>query len=210
VYCIRARIINLSLLTSMTKQLASILLSISLLSGISAVWPSVASAVTLEELQAQIDALRAQIEALKTKQAVSPSLELAPSQPSSEPTASVDKPRLTPSGCVALVHNLFIGHTDEDSVIALQKFLIKQSETKWPEGVGATGYFGPITEKAVQRFQAYRGIVSSGDPETTGYGLVGKRTRVLISNMTCGSDLTNPTPPQESIEQSIERPTYQN
>lgn len=38
-------------------------------------------------------------------------------------------------------------------------------------------YFGRETEKGVQRYQAAKGIVSSGDPETTGYGQLGPTTR---------------------------------
>jgi peptidoglycan hydrolase-like protein with peptidoglycan-binding domain len=48
------------------------------------------------------------------------------------------------------------------------------------EGVftgNATGYFGPLTQEAVQKWQAAHGIVSSGTPDTTGYGAVGPSTR---------------------------------
>lgn len=45
----------------------------------------------------------------------------------------------------------------------------------YPEG-DVTGYFGPLTEKAVQRFQITYGIVSSGDPDATGFGFVGPKT----------------------------------
>ncbi len=39
-----------------------------------------------------------------------------------------------------------------------------------------TGYYGPLTTRAVEAFQAAHSIVSSGTPETTGYGEVGPRT----------------------------------
>ncbi len=40
-----------------------------------------------------------------------------------------------------------------------------------------TGYFGDLTLQAVQRWQAAHGIVSSGDPGSTGFGIIGPRTR---------------------------------
>ncbi|MDB5237767.1 MAG: hypothetical protein JWM46_37 [Candidatus Kaiserbacteria bacterium] len=47
----------------------------------------------------------------------------------------------------------------------------------------ATGYFGVLTEAAVQKFQAQQGIVSNGAPATTGYGAVGPRTRAALSSV---------------------------
>jgi PKD repeat protein len=66
-------------------------------------------------------------------------------------------------------------------VSALQKFLA-QDRSIYPEGE-VTGYFGPQTQKAVQRFQARYGIVTSGTPDTTGYGSVGARTRTVIQSL---------------------------
>jgi len=58
-------------------------------------------------------------------------------------------------------------NTDQDTQVALS-------------GDGAplneTNYFGSLTEKAVQKFQTKYGIVSSGTPSSTGYGLVGPKT----------------------------------
>ncbi|TSD03748.1 MAG: hypothetical protein Athens071426_81, partial [Parcubacteria group bacterium Athens0714_26] len=39
-----------------------------------------------------------------------------------------------------------------------------------------TGYYGKLTMQAIQRFQAKYNIVSSGSPETTGYGAIGPKT----------------------------------
>ena len=47
-----------------------------------------------------------------------------------------------------------------------------------------TGYFGRITEGSVKSFQNKYAIVSSGSPFTTGYGLVGQRTRAKL-NVIC-------------------------
>ncbi len=64
-------------------------------------------------------------------------------------------------------------------VSLLQEFL-KRDATLYPEGL-VTGFFGPATERAVQRFQARYGIVSGGTPLTTGYGAVGPKTRVKLN-----------------------------
>src|SRR6185295_12563709 len=45
------------------------------------------------------------------------------------------------------------------------------------------GYFGSLTQAAVQRFQAAQGIVSSGTPSTTGYGRVGPTTMARINDL---------------------------
>ena len=45
-----------------------------------------------------------------------------------------------------------------------------------------TGYYGDLTQAAVQNFQAKNGIVSSGNPDTTGYGNVGPKTGDAINS----------------------------
>ena len=71
-----------------------------------------------------------------------------------------------------LTKSLSFGDSGND-VNALQSYLKTVGDYEYPE---ITGYFGTATEKAVQRFQANNQIVSSGDPETTGFGLVGPKT----------------------------------
>jgi hypothetical protein len=44
----------------------------------------------------------------------------------------------------------------------------------------STGFFGPLTEAAVQQLQVALGIVSSGTPESTGWGIAGPRTRAAL------------------------------
>lgn len=76
--------------------------------------------------------------------------------------------------CPSLTVSLYRGSTDEvtgGQVSELQQYL---------EVEPVSGYFGPITEAAVQTFQRGNGIVSSGTPETTGYGVVGPLTRAKI------------------------------
>jgi peptidoglycan hydrolase-like protein with peptidoglycan-binding domain len=66
----------------------------------------------------------------------------------------------------------------------------------YPEGL-VTGYYGSLTVAAVQKFQAYHGIVSSGTPTTTGYGRVGPSTlakmNALIAGGVTSSDVSGPS-----------------
>ncbi|MEK7069147.1 MAG: Ig-like domain-containing protein [Patescibacteria group bacterium] len=62
-------------------------------------------------------------------------------------------------------------------VVCLQQALISRSLLS-PDS--ATGYFGALTEAAVKQFQNTSQIISYGDPQTTGYGLVGPRTRATL------------------------------
>jgi D-alanyl-D-alanine endopeptidase (penicillin-binding protein 7) len=65
------------------------------------------------------------------------------------------------------------------AVRTLQELLAKEADV-YPERL-ITGYFGPLTKQAVQRFQLKHGIVSStGDP---GYGYVGPKTRAKLAAM---------------------------
>jgi peptidoglycan hydrolase-like protein with peptidoglycan-binding domain len=71
------------------------------------------------------------------------------------------------------------------AVTKLQNFLRKQGDYN----VEITGYYGPKTEKAVQRFQEKKEIVLRGTPETTGYGVVGLLTLNAINKANkCADD----------------------
>jgi peptidoglycan hydrolase-like protein with peptidoglycan-binding domain len=81
------------------------------------------------------------------------------------------------SNCPVLTRSLLTSATGAD-VKGLQQFLIQQG---YLANDLATSYFGVLTTRAVQAFQSAKGIVSSGTPETTGFGLVGVRTRAAIA-----------------------------
>ncbi|MBI2135942.1 peptidoglycan-binding protein, partial [Candidatus Woesearchaeota archaeon] len=49
----------------------------------------------------------------------------------------------------------------------------------YPEGL-TTGYYGPLTTKAVKAFQEKHGIARAGDP---GYGEVGPATRAKLNEL---------------------------
>jgi len=78
-------------------------------------------------------------------------------------------------------HNLQSGDSGED-VTQLQTFLKSQGIDIYPEGL-ISGYFGNLTKLAVQRFQKKYGIVSSGNEWTTGYGMVGPKTRLKLNEL---------------------------
>ncbi len=129
--------------------------------------PLFASADVLSNLQAQIQALLAQIATLKAQMGVSGGVSTSG------------------TSCISLTNSLSVDDTDADNngeITKLQTFLARDASI-YPEGL-VTGYFGPATMRAVQRWQKVRGVVSSGTPDTTGYGFVGSRTRAA---MACGS-----------------------
>jgi peptidoglycan hydrolase-like protein with peptidoglycan-binding domain/chitodextrinase len=108
----------------------------------------------------------------------------------------------TSSGALPPVTGPFsVGMTSEQ--VKVLQTVLAQDPTIYPEGK-VTGYYGPATVLAVQRFQEkYMGIVS-GSPTTNGYGLAGQTTRAKINevfSLTSSSGSTgtvgntNPLPP---------------
>lgn len=125
------------------------------------------------DVAAQIATLLAQIKALQAQIA----------QLQGQPASA--------GACVSLSYNLYADQTDATTnggVSKLQQFL-GQDSSVYPSGL-VTGYFGPMTEAAVQRWQAAHGVVSSGSADTTGYGYVGPKTRAAMS---CGGQTSQPT-----------------
>jgi peptidoglycan hydrolase-like protein with peptidoglycan-binding domain len=72
-------------------------------------------------------------------------------------------------------------------VAVLQSYLVSQNLLT-PDS--ATGYYGALTEAAVQKLQSQKGIVSSGSPAATGFGVVGEQTRAALH--ACGSPIRPP------------------
>ncbi|MEN9390279.1 MAG: hypothetical protein RLZZ283_379 [Candidatus Parcubacteria bacterium] len=100
----------------------------------------------------------------------------------------------------AITSSLDVGSTGAQ-VTELQTYLATDASI-YPQGL-VTGYYGALTQAAVQRFQAAQGIVSSGTPETTGYGRVGPTTRARINGLlgtgNPGSNITWDTVPVLSV-----------
>ncbi len=91
-----------------------------------------------------------------------------------QPVSSSSGTTTSSPSCISLTYDLYPGATDATTngqVSQLQQFL----------GVITTGYFGPMTLQAVQNWQSSNGIVSSGSPDTNGYGFVGPKTRAALA-----------------------------
>jgi len=83
--------------------------------------------------------------------------------------------------CIQIGRILRRGDSGEE-VSQLQEFLKAQGYFDFDR---VTGFYGAITEAAVQRFQSENGIVSEGDTRTTGFGQVGPRTRAALAQVSC-------------------------
>jgi dienelactone hydrolase/peptidoglycan hydrolase-like protein with peptidoglycan-binding domain len=75
-------------------------------------------------------------------------------------------------------------------VVALQAFL----DEAYLEFPTPTGYFGSITETAVKQWQREKGIVSSGNAATTGWGVVGPKTMAAMG-LSCANSLSSSESP---------------
>ena len=80
-------------------------------------------------------------------------------------------------------------------VTALQTYLA--TTVHYPEKL-VTGYFGVLTQAAIQRFQCAEEIVCSGTPATTGYGRVGPKTLMQLNlrvggSVSVGTDVSAPS-----------------
>lgn len=136
------------------------------------------NAVTVAQLQAQLQTLLNQISVLQGQ-----------AGNTLVPTAST---AYDSSSCPLVGRSLKRGSSGED-VTRLQQFLARDPSV-YPEGT-VSGYYGALTERAVQRWQVKYNIVSSGTPAETGYGVVGPRTAAAISILcTTGSYAGVPGP----------------
>lgn len=94
--------------------------------------------------------------------------------------APIAKPTSPKEPVFSIARTLKFGMKHQE-VKTLQEILSKDSAI-YPEKL-VTGYFGPLTQAAVRRFQAKYEIVSAGTPQTTGYGLVGPKTRAKLKEI---------------------------
>ena len=126
--------------------------------------PLVSSAVTISDLQTQIQGLLSQMQTLQTQGTASVS------------GSSVASPVMPP--CRSFDRSLSVGSRGDD-VTELQQFLSAQGYLN----VSATGYFGSLTASALGRWQSQNGVASSG---SGGYGIFGPLTRAAFSRR-CGT-----------------------
>ena len=134
--------------------------------------PFFASAVTVEELRAQVQELLQRIDALQQN------ISTGSSNAGGVSSAATS---VNPGGAVACPHvsrSIKKGDSGDD-VARLQQFLALDPSV-YPEAL-VTGYYGALTEAAVKRFQCKNNIVCEGTPDSTGYGLTGPRTAAILA-----------------------------
>ena len=98
--------------------------------------------------------------------------------PTPAPSPSAATPSL-PAPAVSAIFNATLKQNMEGKDVTRLQKLLASDPAIYPEGK-VTGYFGPLTRRAVERFQTKYGLVSSGSPTITGYGLVGPKTRAKL------------------------------
>lgn len=124
----------------------------------------------IDGLLGQVASIQQQIDALLAGQSASSTSTLPVAAPSSaSSTAAV---------CPAISRLLQFGVNGAD-VTNLQVFLAAEG---FFDVANATGFFGRLTEVAVQAWQTAKAIVTEGDPATTGFGAVGPKTRAALLN----------------------------
>jgi peptidoglycan hydrolase-like protein with peptidoglycan-binding domain len=129
--------------------------------------PAFASALTADELRIQINDLLAKIQALQTQ--------IGAQSGTSATTPTSPAPAGT---CPRVSRVLKLGDSGAD-VTRLQQFL-SLDPAVYPER-NVSGYYGPLTEAAVKRFQCKNKLVCDGDAASTGYGVTGPRTAALLA-----------------------------
>ena len=91
------------------------------------------------------------------------------------------------SSCPNIGRTLKLGSSGTD-VSRLQVYLA-QDPTVYAAGT-VSGYYGLLTQAAVQQWQSKYNIVSNGSPATTGWGVVGPRTAAAIA-LLCSTGSTS-------------------
>lgn len=129
--------------------------------------PIISSAATAEELMAQMQSMLLQLAALKNQ------ARPVTVVPGNGAQANVS----SNNSCPTLQRNLSRGMNGPD-VQSLQKYLISLGILT---AGSDSGIFGPRTESAVQKWQATYKVVATGTPASTGWGMVGARTRSMIT-----------------------------
>ena len=158
--------------------------------------PFFAAADTASDLQARIQALIAQVATLQQE------LGSAGTLPAS--SAITRSSVLAGPALCSISRTLARGVRGSD-VECLQGILIEKG---FLADDNATGYFGILTEAAVKRFQRDAGIVSSGDPSTTGYGSFGPRTRSGLFGIQTSSGSFPTSGGQYPISGASSQPVY--
>lgn len=148
--------------------------------------PFAASALSVDELQAQIRELLSKVAQLQLQLKAA----TGGNATSSINVGSDIRVTAVPRVCnLFLDQNLGIGARGE-VVTGLQEFLRAEGVLS----ANPTGYFGSLTQEALKKWQASQGVVSSGDSRTTGWGLLGPTTRARIAAKCGMSNVISVTP----------------
>lgn len=134
--------------------------------------PLFARAQTNDELQQQIINLLERLDTLQKQVGTGQDI----SAPADLPQGGATGGEVLAGG-LTLARELERGMRGSD-ISALQSFLGRDASI-YP-GRQVTGFFGPLTEEAVKRFQVACGIIAAGDYQSTGYGRVGPKTRTAL------------------------------
>jgi len=101
------------------------------------------------------------------------------------PAVSSSAPQPQPIAESITINRKMIIGTQGQDVLMLQKYLNSMGFKLADSGPGSPGnettYFGPVTREAIRKFQCAKIQVCSGDEYSTGYGVVGPRTRATLS-----------------------------
>lgn len=150
--------------------------------------PTVSNAALVDDLRAHIQSL------LQTVSSLQQQLTTLEGATGTSIAPFVTTPAGTSASCPALYRNLWLGTSGSD-VASLQTYL--QSVGVYTHPV-ITGYYGVVTQRAVQVWQQQQGIAYSGG---AGFGQAGPRTRAAIQKA-CGTVVpvppTDPTTPPRS------------
>src|SRR3989344_8489403 len=144
--------------------------------------------------QAQINAIVGLLQSFGANQSVINNVQISLSGGTPNVSDTSTTPASPVAECRRLASGMWVGLSDRETgneVSRLQKFLRAQGDFTYSE---ITGFYGPATEEAVRRFQSRSGIVSGGNAETTGYGVVGPSTRAKIIEVSCGIISPSPRP----------------
>ena len=97
-----------------------------------------------------------------------------------------------------------------EEVKQLQKILNNLGFVIAKEGEGSKGnetnHFGSLTREAVKKFQCQHNIVCSGNEQTTGYGLLGPKTREKLNELSATTPSTSDVEGKGNGAQPVQHP----
>ncbi|MEK7093247.1 MAG: peptidoglycan-binding protein [Patescibacteria group bacterium] len=95
----------------------------------------------------------------------------------STPDTTTSAATAQPTSFSVFLKNLSLGTSSED--VRRLQILLASDKDVYPEGT-ISGYYGPLTQKAVGRFQVKYGVAT---PSDAGYGNVGPKTRAKLQEV---------------------------